>query len=279
MSRTTASVPAALLLALLLPLTGCSGGDDDEPEVPETAAAPSPTPPPTATTAPRPDDGACYRLAFEDALAATTQAAEVACSAAHTSTTVAVGTIDNVIDGHLLAVDSDRVVDSVGATCSDRVATVVGGTRAEQRLSMLRPVWFTPTVAQSDAGADWYRCDVIAVAGQDRLAPLPRRVQGVLSTPEGRTAWGMCGTDAPDSPAFERVLCSAPHSWRAVATVDFEPGPYPGEDAVRDRGQAPCEDAGREVAADALDFRWGYEWPTREQWELGQTYGRCWAPD
>ena len=45
------------------------------------------------------------------------------------------------------------------------------------------------------------------------------------------------------------------------------------------RARAPCEDAGREVAEDALDYEWGYEWPTAEQWAAGQTYGRCWAPD
>ena len=33
------------------------------------------------------------------------------------------------------------------------------------------------------------------------------------------------------------------------------------------------------MAEDALDYEWGYEWPTAEQWAAGQTYGRCWAPD
>ena len=53
----------------------------------------------------------------------------------------------------------------------------------------------------------------------------------------------------------------------------------PRREGVRAAGQGPCEDAGREVAEDALDYEWGYEWPTAEQWEAGQTYGRCWAPD
>ena len=45
------------------------------------------------------------------------------------------------------------------------------------------------------------------------------------------------------------------------------------------QGQGPCEDAGREVAEDALDYEWGYEWRTADQWAAGQTYGRCWAPE
>ena len=28
---------------------------------------------------------------------------------------------------------------------------------------MLRTVWFTPSVEESDAGANWYRCDVVAL--------------------------------------------------------------------------------------------------------------------
>ncbi len=39
-----------------------------------------------------------------------------------------------------------------------------------------------------------------------------------------------------------------------------------------------CENAGAAVADDALDYEWGYEWPTKEQWKQGQTFGRCWAP-
>lgn len=265
-----------LTMLLLLGLAGCSG-DDEEPAADPTPVQASP-PPPTATAAPKPLDGACYRLDFADALAPTTDAVPVDCDGRHTAVTFSVGTLDTLLDGHLLAVDSDRVIAQVARTCPDRLADFVGGSREDRGLSMLRAVWFTPTVPQSDAGADWFRCDVIAVAGRDSLAPLTGKLVGALSRPEGRQRWGMCGTDDPDSPDFERVLCSAPHSWRAIATLDFEPGDYPGLDVVRERGQAPCEDAGRAVADDALNFQWSYEGPSREQWDAGQTYGRCWAP-
>ena len=264
----------AVTVASVLLVAGCTA-DEREPEPPAASSSPRPT----ATAVPLPEDGACYRLTFQDALAPSTRADEVPCADEHTSMTYAVGTLDRVVDGHLLAVDSDRVLDRLAERCPDRLADLVGGTLEQARLSMLRPVWFTPTLTEADAGADWFRCDVIAVAGQERLAPLPRRLAGALDTAEGRRTWGMCGTDEPDSESFERVLCSETHAWRAVAVVAFEPGDYPGEDVVRDRGQTPCEDAGRSVADDALNFRWGYEWPTEEQWASGQTYGRCWAPD
>jgi hypothetical protein len=34
-----------------------------------------------------------------------------------------------------------------------------------------------------------------------------------------------------------------------------------------------------EQAADPLQFEFGWEWPTREQWANGQRYGYCWVPD
>ena len=75
------------------------------------------------------------------------------------------------------------------------------------------------------------------------------------------------------------MICSEDHSWRAIRTVGFEPGRYPGLAKVRSAGDEPCKDAGRDVADDKLDFEWGYEWPTAQQWSAGQTYGFCWVPD
>lgn len=264
---------AALMLGGLL--AGCTTDDD----APESGPTPTPTVVPTATPVPAPPVGACYRLTYEQAVAPTTDVAPVGCGRRHTSTTYAVGRVDALVDGHLLAIDSERVQAQVARTCPRRLGAFLGGSVEDLRLSMLRPVWFTPSVEESDAGADWFRCDVIALAGDGVLAPLDRRMRGVLGREEGRDRFAMCGTTAPDDPAFERVPCAADHGWRAVAVVDLPAGEYPGVAAVRQRGQQPCEDAGRDAADDPLDFEWGYEWPTAEQWAAGQTFGRCWAPD
>ena len=159
-----------------------------------------------------------------------------------------------------------------------KLAAFLGTTDDLLRLTLLRAVWFTPSVDQSDAGANWYRCDVVGVAGDDRLARIRGTLEEALAGAEGADAYGMCGTAAPDDPAFQRVLCREEHTWRAIQAVDLPGKAYPGENRVREAGQGPCEDAGREVAEDALDYEWGYEWPTAEQWTAGQDYGRCWAP-
>lgn len=278
----------ALALALPLVLTGlagCSGGDEpsgSSTSSSTTTASPtgSPAPAPTrATAAPRPADRACYALSFDAAVAPTSDAPPVACTRPHTSMTFAVGTLDTVVDGHLLAVDSARVQAQPARECPRLLARFLGGSADDLHLSMFRSVWFTPSVEESDAGADFYRCDVIAVARENRLAPLTGRLAGVLSRPAARAAYGMCGTAEPGTRSFARVICSAPHSWRAIRTVDLAGRRYPGEARVRAAGQETCKDAGRAVASDTLDFQWGYEWPTAKQWADGQHHGLCWAPD
>ncbi len=295
MSRLVALLVAAAVTAAVV-LVGWLGQDDPEgpgAAVPDGTTSRSGSP--TATSSPdrtgaasqpsrgepvpRPPDDACYRLTYDDAVAPTVDQRPVPCRDRHSSETFLVGTLDTVVDGHLLAVDSRRVQEQVAGTCPSRFAGFVGGTVEQRRLSMLRTVWFTPSLEASDRGADWFRCDVIAVADDEQLADLTGSVQGVLTTEAGRDRYGMCGTAEPGTDGFRRVICSAEHTWRAVRTVPFAQGRYPGEAQVRAAGETPCEEAGRAAAEDPLDFSWGYEWPTADQWDDGQTYGTCWVPD
>ncbi len=276
---------AVLLLMAALALTGCSGNDE-----PDTTASPSATPtpiaapstasPPTAPPAPpSPTRLECRRLTFEEALAPTDSGRVVGCQSTHTSQTYAVGRLKTVIDGHLVAVDSTRVQAQVARACPRKLAAFLGTTDDSLRLTMLRAVWFTPSMEESDAGADWFRCDVVAVAADAKLARLAGTLEGVLEDQPRGGPYAMCGTAAPDSPSFRRVLCREAHAWRAVEVVELSAKGYPGVAQVRAAGQAQCEDAGRAIADDALDYEWGYEWPTAELWAAGQRYGRCWAPD
>jgi Septum formation len=278
----TAPLVAAAALALLL--GGCSDNEGADQPAPSPSDSPSAsaTPSPSAA-APLPEpprDGACHRLDYAEAVAPTVDAASVPCDRPHTSKTFAVEPLDAVVDGHLLAVDSARVRDQVAATCPKLFADFVGGTQEDRRLSMLRPVWFTPTVEESDAGASWYRCDAVALATDERLASLsPGPLKDALDRKSDRDRYGMCGTAEPGTASFHRVICSADHSWRAVATVPFDDGRYPGAAKVRAAGGVPCKDAGASAAGGDLNYRWGYEWPTAKQWRAGQSYGLCWVPD
>ncbi|MFT4287034.1 septum formation family protein [Nocardioides sp.] len=257
-------------LAAGLLTAGCTGS--------EPVSTPPTTPPPTATPVAAPAVGACHRLAYVDAVAPTTQSPGISCDQKHTAETFHVGRLDTLVDGHLVAVDSDRVRRQVAKACPARLSSYVGGEVDDLRLSMLRAVWFTPTVADSDEGANWFRCDVIDVAGDQRLATLTGSLKGVLDSDRADEV-AMCGTDGPDAADFRRLPCGRDHAWRAIAVVPLDGKSYPGEEAARDAGQQTCQQAGQDVASDALDYQWGYEWPTAEQWAAGQTYGLCWAPD
>lgn len=267
------------LVAALVALTGfaaCSDGGDDDGKAPRQE-------PTTQTTAPPPDPGpaagACYALPYDAAVAPTSKVEPTDCGQAHTSVTFAVGAIDAVVDGHLLAVDSERVQSQVSSACPAQLLTYVGGTLTNLRLSMIRSIWFTPTVEQSDAGATWYRCDAVLLDGAAKLADLDGDLKGALAGKTVPDQYAMCGTAAPDAPKFERVRCSAKHSWRAIDVVAFEETDYPGAKKVQEAGRTRCEDAAADVAEDPLTFKWGYEWPTKEQWAMGQKFGRCWAAE
>ncbi len=275
--------PLALLGCVLL--AGCSGSADDAApaEAPSSStSAPTATPTPARDVEP-PKNGVCYRLGYEEAVAPTVDAQPQPCRRPHTAETFAVGTVDALVDGHLLAIDSDLVQQQVAEACPAALREHVGGTRDDVRLSMLQAVWFTPTVEDADAGADWYRCDVVALAGPERLAEVRGSLAGALGKRRADD-YAMCGTASPDANGFERVACGERHSWRAVDVVDLaalakKDGAYPGRRAVTRAGQSPCEDAGAAAAEDALDYEWAYEAPDRKQWAAGQTFGRCWAPE
>jgi len=269
-------VAALAAVGVLTALPACRSA---EPEADPTPTLPSPAPTVArATTAPRPENRRCFDLSYDEAVAPTTDADDVPCRGEHTALTYFLGRIDAVVDGHLLAVDSDHVQEDIAAACPRRLTRFLGGTEEDQRLSMLRAIWFSPTVEQSDAGEDWFRCDVIALAADEVLAPLTGRLKGVLGRDGWETRYGMCGTDDPARPDFERVVCSADHAWRAIATVDAKGKDYPGVRRLRAHGRTACEDPARAVSPDPLTVTWSYEPPTEGAWDAGQHYGICWVP-
>ena len=265
-----------LLVALVL--AGCSSSGSSTPQVASTPLLSSPTssatsvvPPPPPP--PPPPAHACYRLGYADALAPTSDLKPSPCAGPHTAVTFFVGKLPP----HQ-PVDGPVVHRLVSTACPRRFASFVGGTVDQRRLSLLRTVWFTPTLEQAQAGARWFRCEAIAIRDDQDLAPLRGPIVGALDSDATRQRFALCGTAEPGTAGFQQRICSSPHSWRALSTVDFTAGAYPGVDHVKSAGQAPCQDAAHAVASDPLNFRWSYQWPTLRQWRAGQTYGVGWAP-
>lgn len=270
----------ALVLSLLLAavLVGCSdptpSSPSPSPSTPSDTSTDA-TPSPTAVAVPRPVRNGCHLLSYAQALAPVAGGRDVGCRKRHTSQTYKIGRLSLVSEGHLLAVDSPSVQDAVASSCTSLLGAHVGGSPEDLRLSMVQAVWFTPSVEEAAAGADWFRCDVVALATTGRLAPLPRSSEGLVGSSD---RFAMCGTASPDAASFERVPCSAKHTWVAVSSVPLTAKTYPSASAASEQMESACRAAARDRAEDPLDFTWSEERPSKDQWDAGQRYGICWAP-
>lgn len=276
-------VTALLATALVLAATGCSGS----PSAPTSSPSSSPSstsspsassPSPTAVVQPeRPTKDGCHFLTYDEAIAPVVAGADVRCGQRHTAQTFKIGRLDLVSDGHLRAVDSPDVQAEVARTCTGLLGEHVGGSVQDRRLSMVQAVWFTPSVEDAAAAADWFRCDVVALASAGELLPLPPDSQGLVASSD---RFAMCGTAEPGAASFERVACSVGDpAWRAISTVDLPGSAYPTAADAASRMEATCRSAARAQADDPLDFTWSEERPTEAQWDAGQRYGICWVPD
>ncbi|PVG83455.1 hypothetical protein DDE18_09240 [Nocardioides gansuensis] len=274
--RVRRSLPPALLAALLVALPAVAGCTGEDPAPPASNTTSPTSPPAPAEPAPRPRAGTCHAMSRAQALSPVAGGRQVPCARRHTAQTFRVGTLDLVDDGDPLAVDSPAAQRQPRRACTAALPAYVGASARELRLSMVRTIWFTPTVEEAAAGADWYRCDVVALGVGERLAPLPRSARGMLS--RSPRPYAVCGTAEPGTDRFARVPCSARHSWVAVSTVDLRGAGYPTGAAVSEQMSEACRGAARDRADDPLDFSWAEERPTRQQWESGQRWGTCWAP-
>jgi hypothetical protein len=263
-------------LLLALALVACTGeGADDASGGPSDGGTSDGSTPSAPTEPAEPDPapvaGQCHRLDWDSALSPLAGDTLVPCRERHTSQTFFVGRLR---PAELAALDAPRVQSRVAEVCGRRLADHAGAGPAALRLTMVETVWFTPSLERADLGADWFRCDLVVVAGPERLMPLPRRSAG-LATEESVQ---MCGTAEPGTRGFRRVPCARDHAWRALSSVDLPGKRYPGADALSAELDDACRDTASEHADDPLTFRWAEELPTRQQWRAGRRYGLCWVP-
>lgn len=259
---------ATLVIAGLLLAAGLSGCNEDVPtSEPAAEVRPAPAPP----------VGACYRLDLAAGLELASSAPRVACSRRHTSVTVAVGRVKRNKEGRLLPIRSPGVQRQIADTCKAKVDAHVGGSTETRRLSRVQAVWFTAQPTDLAAGARWFRCDLVIAGNRADFAALPPRTTNLLRTSKVLDKYGTCGTAAPGKASFRRVACSAPHTWRARASIDLPPGAqYLGKNAAK-VADSRCRDIEARRAVRVTELRWSFEWPTKAQWNSGQRYGLCWT--
>lgn len=266
---------AALGLALTAStLVACSS--DDPSGTSNDAATTSPaTPTPEPPRPPVPGD--CHRLTWAQALAPSTSTQKRPCRRP-TAITFHVGRLGTNAAGEIRQPDARAVQRRMTRVCPQRLADFLGGDVESRRLSVLTSVWFTPTPDEVAAGADWFRCDVVAPGVAETLVQLQPPMKGALDDQERRESYALCANGQPGTDSFSRTPCSLDHTWRAVTTVDLDKDSYPGPDTLDDQLRQPCTDTAVDAASDPLNLVWHQEVPTQAQWRGGQRYGICWLP-
>ena len=228
----------------------------------------------TSTTAP--DVGACRVLAPDDVAQASNDTEAVACDQPHTAQTYAVETLPAQF-AHA-AYDDAKVAAYAYRTCSREFVGFIGADESLAMRTVLSWVWFRPSSSAWDAGARWYRCDVIGGGDQARsFVDLPTTAKGLLlGRPKDR--WMVCAQGATVSGAG-KVPCDQKHDWRAVTTIVLGSAgdPYPGDQAVQSRTRDFCSKSVGAWLDYPVDYDFGYSWFHQAEWDAGNRRSVCWA--
>ncbi len=261
MSPKVLHVLLRLVLPLLLVLGACTPGGDAQEAVP--------------TEPPRP--GQCRMLTAEQVGAPVDDTEPVGCDEPHTAQTYATGTFPRDVAGD--EIDDEALGEHLFADCNSRFRAFVG--RGDESLVMRSTVtwsWFRPPQAAWDAGARWWRCDVVGGGEQSpALLELPADAEDLLAgKPDDR--WLACA-DGPTVSSAPTVPCSQEHTWRAVTTIVLgdAAAEYPGDDVVRARTRAFCSGSVEAWLGYPVAYDYGYSYFGETEWAAGNRRSICWA--
>ena len=269
----SAVLAVALAVALVLLVAACTGSGPAAQPAPD-GAAPGTTSTRTATDITPPHVGSCRTLPVTAVEQPDDDSPVVPCARPHTAETFAVGRFAGSLAE--TAVDDERLSSEVLDDCERRFRRYVGADESLALRTVLSWAWFRPTPSAWEAGARWYRCDLVA-QDTDGLLELRGRARGVLlGRPDDR--WLLCavGARVGDAP---RVPCDQPHDWRAVTTVVLgdEQAAWPGDRRVEVRTDDFCSNSVGAWLGYPVDYTYGYTWSGRAEWEAGNRRSVCWA--
>ncbi len=253
---------AAWLAALLLAATtGCNGAEAG-------GASDSRTPP---------ELGVCRALKPDDLGRSTNDTKPVSCARQHTAETFLVSTFPG--EEATGEPDDEKLGAFAYDVCQKGFMQFLGGDESLAMRSTLTWAWFRPSEKGWDAGARWFRCDVIGGGQQSkRFVNLPETAEGILlGRPDDR--WLVCA-DGPTVRGSVKIPCSEPHDWRAISTIQLgKPGdPYPGDRVVEVKTRDFCSDqVGAWLNYPVEDYDFGFTWFHEGEWKAGNRRSICWA--
>ncbi len=230
----------------------------------------------TAETAP-PELGACRVLEPSDVEEPTDDTEKVGCDEPHTAETYAVGPLPDRFED--AAWDDERLGQLAYRLCGRRFPRFLGAEESRVLRSVLDWAWFRPSEEAWEAGARWYRCDVVGdQLSEQEYAPLPETAEGALSGLEPEEKYVLCANGETVAGSV-KVPCSEPHTWRAVTSIRLggEKDAYPGDRVAEVRSRDFCSDSVAAFLNYPLDFEFGYTWFGEGEWEAGNRLSICWA--
>jgi hypothetical protein len=259
-------------------------GDADSPAPPvrtlppATGATPTPSPSATPAAAPPPKTGECRKPSTVDAALRVSDddTAPVACAGA-TSVTYLVRPMSAAVKSAVTAYDTTRILRSARPYCEKAAARWLGAQTSTLKRSQFGFVVGVPSAAQTAAGADWMRCDLVLSATPARLAALPARTKNAL---KGKRAGNYMQCVRGDiRRATGTVVCSTRHQWRGVDTVKLASAKarYPGTKKVQATMRNRCPAGVRRYLDTRGSFDYGYISPSRASWQRGERWGVCFA--
>ena len=261
------AVPLLLGVLALAGLTACTGGDP---------AQGSDADPAQVDAVEAPEVGACRRLQPADVSRPSNATATVPCSEPHTAQTYAVGQLPASFDD--AAYDARELGAWAYGTCSKKLERFLGADESLVMRTIVSWAWFRPSQKAWDAGARWYRCDVVGGGDQSKeYVDLPADAHGLLLGKEDDD-WMVCASGQTVAGSV-KIPCSQPHDWRAVTTIVLgEKGdPYPGDRLVEVKTRDFCSDSVGAWLGYPVTYDIGYTWFHRAEWDAGNRRSVCWA--
>jgi hypothetical protein len=223
-----------------------------------------------------PDLGACRLLAPDDVAQPSNDSATVSCDQPHTAETYAVGSLPAQFADAAYA-DSSVAAYAYRA-CSTRYLDFTGADESLAMRTILSWAWFRPAEDAWNAGARWYRCDVIGGGDQTRTyVDLPAETKGLLLG-RPKDEWMVCAQGATVSGSV-KVPCTEKHDWRAVTTIVLgtQSDTYPGDRVVQSRTRDFCSKSVGAWLDYPVDYDFGYSWFHEAEWVAGNRRSVCWA--
>ena len=223
-----------------------------------------------------PDVGACRLLTASDVSQPSNDTAPVGCDQRHTAQTFAVGSLPSRF-AHA-SYDAADLATFAYQTCSQRFIDFTGADESLAMRTILSWAWFRPSKSAWEAGARWYRCDVIGGGDQTRTyVDLPAHTKGLLLG-RPKDEWMVCAQGATVSGAV-KVPCTDKHDWRAVTTIVLgtPSDDYPGDRVVQSRTRDFCLKSVGAWLDYPVDYDFGYSWFHEAEWAAGNRRSVCWA--